>query len=35
MLTQVLWLVSWPVLIVVSYLFVKFAMNKYEQSIKE
>jgi hypothetical protein len=33
-IAQILWLLTWPVIIFISYLFVKLALKKYEKAIR-
>lgn len=34
MLVQALWLLTWPILIIVSYQIIKLALRKYEKKIE-
>jgi hypothetical protein len=34
-LTEILWLLTWPVLIAVSYFTIRFALKKFESNLPE
>jgi hypothetical protein len=34
-LSGILWFLTWPIIIVVSYQLIKFALNKYEKKLEE